>query len=66
MMSPHFDGKVAEIFGVVFAQLLNPFALVHSALRVRVSRQVDCSAAGHAELQIKAHSIARSVFQDQH
>ena len=38
MMSTYFDGKVAEIFGVVFAQLLNPFELVNNALRVLVSR----------------------------
>ena len=66
MMSPHIVGKATEIFGVVFAKLLNPFELVHSALGLQVGRHLDPSAAGHAELLIKAGSLDRAVLQHQH
>ena len=65
-MFRNVDCMTAEIFGVVLAKLLNPLALVHSALRVWVSRQFDRSAAGQAELQIKAGGVSLSVVEDQH
>ena len=59
------DRQVAEIIGVVFAKLLDPFSLVHSALVVGMHRQLDCPAFRTAELEIEACSVLLAVFHNQ-
>jgi hypothetical protein len=61
----NLDRKTAEICFMVLAKLLDPFSLVHCALGVRMSRQLDCSASWQAELAIEAGGVSLSLLPDQ-
>ena len=62
-MFANVECKSAEIFGMVLAKLLNPFALVHIESKVRVSLQFHCLSAwtAHPITPSNVLTMARSL-----